>query len=195
MAAPSPRDITELLLEWRGGDIAALDRLVPLVYAELRRLARRAMTRERAGHDLQTTALIHEAYMRLVDSSRVHWQSRAHFYAVSAQLMRRILVDFARARGSRKRGGGVQPLELREGMAVAPGEERPDLVALDEALETLAAQDARKSRVVELRFFGGLSVEETAEALGVSRRTVLREWSLAQAWLHRALRAKAADGD
>jgi RNA polymerase sigma factor (TIGR02999 family) len=186
VATPSSEDVTQLLLAWAAGDQAALEQLTPLVYRELHRLARRAMARERPGHTLQTTALVHEAYLRLIDSSRVRWQNRAHFFAVSAQLMRRILVDFARSRQYQKRGGKARHVDLEEAVVVSP-KRAADLVALDDALSQLASIDARKGQVVELRFFGGLSVEETAEVLEISPRTVLREWSLAQAWLHREL--------
>ena len=159
--------ITELLLAWNNGDERALQRLVPVVHDELRRLAHRHMKGERSGHPLQTTALVNEAYLRLVDSSRVQWQNRAHFFAVSAQLMRRILVDVARARQKRKRGGDVVQVSLDEALVISD-EPGPDVLALDDALKALAAFDERKSKVVELRYFGGLSVSETAEALGVS---------------------------
>ena len=162
-----PVSITKLLLAWNGGDQAALHRLMPLVHDELRRLAHRYMRGERSGHPLQTTALVNEAYVRLVDSSRVRWQNRAHFFAVSAQLMRRILVDVARTRQKRKRGGGAVQVSFDEALAVAGGPGL-DVIALDDALRALAAFDERKSKVVELRYFGGLSVDETAEALGVS---------------------------
>ncbi len=183
------QEITQLLLAWNGGDEQALDRLMPLVQDELHRLAHRYMAGERAGHPLQTTALINEAYLRLIDSSRVRWQNRSHFFAVSAQLMRRILVDVARARNKRKRGGDVVQVSLDEAMVVTrePG---TDLIALDDALTTLATFDERKSRIIELRFFGGLSVEETAEVLKVSAATVLRDWGLAKAWLLRELQTK-----
>ncbi|HTR03691.1 MAG TPA: sigma-70 family RNA polymerase sigma factor [Thermoanaerobaculia bacterium] len=184
--APSAGDVTALLKRWSAGDAAAFERLVPLVHAELRRLAHREMGRERAGHTLQTTALVNEAYLRLVDSSRVRWQDRAHFFAMSAQLMRRILVDHARARRARKRGGGARQVELDEALVVSP-ERGSDLVALDDALQALAFVDARKAQVVELRYFGGLSANESAEALGVSPETVLRDWRLAKAWLLREL--------
>jgi RNA polymerase sigma factor (TIGR02999 family) len=184
--AESNEAITELLLAWGKGDESALERLMPIVYAELRRLAHRYMNRERRGHTLQTTALVNEAYLKLIDSSRVRWQNRAHFFAVSAQLMRHILVDFARSRQSQKRGGAVHHVSLDEALVVeaARGD---DLVALDNALTALAAIDKRKSEVVELRFFGGLSVEETAEVLKVSTDTVMRDWRLAKAWLLREL--------
>jgi RNA polymerase sigma factor (TIGR02999 family) len=184
--ASEPRSVTGLLLEWGRGDESALERLLPLVHEELRRLAHREMARERAGHTLQTTALVNEAYMRLVDVARVQWQDRAHFFAMSARLMRRILVDHARARGSLKRGGAATRVALDEAIPVAP-ERAADLVALDDALQALAAVDERKSRVVELRYFGGLSVEETAEAVGVSPETVMRDWKLAKSWLLREL--------
>jgi len=192
---PSPgekrksEEITELLLAWREGDDQALDRLMPLVQAELHRLAHCYMAGERAGHPLQTTALINEAYLRLIDSSRVRWQSRSHFFAVAAQLMRRILVDVARARHKRKRGGDAVQVSLDEALILSP-QPGPDLIALDDALTSLATFDARKSRVIELRFFGGLSVEETAEVLGISAATVMRDWGLARIWLLRELERK-----
>jgi RNA polymerase sigma-70 factor (ECF subfamily) len=186
MAASSSHAVTVLLLEWRQGEQAALERLVPLVYAELRRIAHRYMNRERIGHTLQTTDLVNEAYLRLIDASQVRWQDRAHFFAISAQLMRRILVDFARSRRYLKRGGGAQKVSFDEALAVSPGQGR-DLVALNDALEALALKDNRKSRVVELRFFGGLSVEETAAVLEVSPDTVHRDWRLAKAWLSREM--------
>ena len=173
-------------MAWRAGDGDALRRLVPLVEAQLHAIARRCMHGERAGHSLQATALVNEAYVRLVDAQRIRWQDRAHFLAMSARLMRRVLVDHARARGYQKRGGGAVKVTLIE--AMGGSDERPhDLVALDDALNALAAFDARKSHVVELRFFGGLSVEETAVALGVSADTVLRDWTFAKAWLMREL--------
>ncbi len=180
------QEITQLLLAWNEGDEQALARLMPLVQDELHRLAHRYMAGERSGHPLQTTALINEAYLRLIDSSRVRWQNRSHFFAVSAQLMRRILVDVARARDKQKRGGDVIHVSLDEAMIVSrePG---PDVIALDDALTTLATFDPRKSKVIELRFFGGLSVEETAEVLGVSPVTVMRDWGLAKIWLLREL--------
>jgi RNA polymerase sigma-70 factor, ECF subfamily len=186
MRTHSPEEITGLLVAWGAGDESALAALTPLVYEELHRLAHRYMGGERPGHSLQTTALVNEAYLRLIDWKNVRWQNRAHFFAVSAQLMRRILVDFARARGYQKRGGGVQAVTL-EDAAVVTDDKSADMVALDEALTSLAELDARQSRVVELRYFGGLSLEETAEVLRVSPGTVRRDWSLARAWLHREL--------
>jgi RNA polymerase sigma factor (TIGR02999 family) len=179
--------VTELLLAWGNGDKAALERLTPLVYDELHRLARHYMHHEHRGHTLQATALVNEAYVRLVDIKRMRWQNRAHFFAVSANLMRRILVDFARARRSHKRGDGAEKVSLDAALLVAE-EPGSDLVALDDALTALAAFDPRKSRVVELRFFGGLSVDETADALQVSTDTVTRDWQTAKAWLLRELR-------
>jgi RNA polymerase sigma-70 factor (ECF subfamily) len=164
------------------GDHDALDALLPLVYAELRRLAAGYLRRERHGHTLQPTALVHEAYLRMIDQTQVRWQNRAHFFGVAAQMMRRILVDHARSQQAEKRGGDVQKLSLDENIDVS-GERASDLVALDEALQRLAEIDPTKSRVVELRFFGGLSVEETAEVLGVSAPTVKRQWRMAKAWL------------
>jgi len=180
------QEITQLLLAWNEGDEQALDRLMPLVQDELHRLAHRYMTGERPGHPLQTTALINEAYLRLIDSSRVRWQNRSHFFAVSAQLMRRILVDVARARNKLKRGGDSVQVSLDEALVISR-EPSADLVALDDALKTLATFDERKSKVIELRFFGGLSIEETAEVLKVSPATVMRDWGLAKIWLLREL--------
>jgi RNA polymerase sigma factor (TIGR02999 family) len=177
-----PQEVTQLLLAWSHGDRAALDRLIPLVSTELHRLAHHYMRGERAGHTLQTTALVNEAYVRLVDASRVEWRDRAHFFAVSANLMRRILVDFARKRRYQKRGGGAVMIALDEDDIPSP-QPGPDIVALDAALEALAAFDARASTIVELRFFGGLTVEETAEVVGMSPRTIKREWAAAKAWL------------
>jgi RNA polymerase sigma factor (TIGR02999 family) len=184
-------EITRLLRAWGNGDQAALDRLTPVVYDELRRMARRYMHRERDGHTLQTTALVNEAYLRLVDVTHVDWQDRAHFFAVSAQMMRRILVDAARARASSKRGGQAVRAELDEIPDLSSGRDR-EIVAIDDALEALAALDPRKARVIELRFFGGLSVEETAEVLKISPQSVLRDWKLAKAWLMRELSHKSA---
>jgi RNA polymerase sigma factor (TIGR02999 family) len=188
----SSKEVTQLLLAWNGGDKEALDRLMPLVYDELRRLARRYMMRESPGHTLQTTALVNEAYMRLVDWKNVQWQNRAHFFGVSAQLMRRILVDFARSRQQLKREGAAQPVSLDEALVVS-SERGQDLVALDDALKALAEIDERKSRIVEMRFFGGLSVEETAEVVGIAPITVMREWTKAKAWLYRELNRAATD--
>ena len=189
MTIPSTQEVTEMLVAWGNGDKSALEKLIPLVHDELHRLAHRYMNREGAGHMLQTTALVNEAYLRLVDSSHVRWQNRAHFFAVSAQLMRRILVDFARSRNYLKRGGNAVQVSLDKVLAISP-EQDADLVALDEALDALAAVDERKSRVVELHFFGGLSIEETAEVLKVSADTVMRDWRLAKVWLLRELSAE-----
>jgi RNA polymerase sigma factor (TIGR02999 family) len=190
----SPGAVTEWLVAWSNGDEAALERLVPVVHAELRRLARREMRRERPEHTLQTTALVNEAYLRLVDVRGVSWNDRAHFFAMAARLMRRVLVDHARSRRYQKRGGGTKAVPFEEGLAVAP-QPGTDLVALDDALLALAELDPRKSQVVELRFFGGLSVEETAAALDVSPSTVLRDWRLAKSWLLRELEGRAGDAD
>jgi RNA polymerase sigma factor (TIGR02999 family) len=184
--ASDPAEVTQLLLAWRAGDAAALERLVPLVHAELRRIARGFMRKERAGHTLQTSALVNEAYLRLIDARRVAWQNRTHFFAISASLMRRILVDAARERQARKRGGSDERVVLDEGLIAGP-RRNEDLVALDEALSALAAVDERKSKVVELRFFGGLNETEIAEALQVSPETVRRDWRLAKSWLLRFL--------
>jgi RNA polymerase sigma factor (TIGR02999 family) len=178
----SQHEVTRLLVQLTDGDNAALGDLLPLVYAELRRLAANYLRRERQGHTLQPTALVHEAYLRMIDQTQVRWQNRAHFFGVAAQMMRRILVDHARAQQAEKRGGDVQKFSLDENIDVS-GERASDLVALDEALARLAEIDPQKSRVVELRFFGGLSVEETAEVLGVSAPTVKRQWRMAKAWL------------
>ena len=186
MGTPTPGAVTVLLRAWSDGDESALDRLLPLVEAELRRLARGYMGRERRGHTLQTTAVVNEAFLRLTDARGVRWQDRAHFLGISARLMRRVLVDHARARGYRKRGGGAQRVTLDERL-VAPADPGLDVLALDRALEALAQVDPRKSRTVELRFFGGLSVEETAEVLHVSPDTVKRDWRLAKLWLLREL--------
>jgi len=193
MADLSTHDVTELLEAWGGGDEAALERLVPLVHAELHRLARRYMGRERDGHTLQTSALVNEAYARLIKWKDARFENRAHFFGVSAQLMRRILVDFARAR-PRPREETARRVALDEALLVVSDERDTDLVALDEALEELAKLDARKSKIVELRFFGGLSVEETAEYLKISPVTVMREWAKAKAWLYRELCAGDGEG-
>jgi len=174
-------------LAWRGGDEAALQKLLPLVHDELTRMARRYMANERPGRTLQATALVNEAFVRLVDLQRVNWQNRAHFMAMAARLMRRVLVDAARSRQADKRGGEMVRITFDEAL-VAGHEPGGDVLALDEALKALAALDDRKSRVVELRFFGGLSIEETAEAIGVSPKTVLRDWDFAKAWLQREMR-------
>ncbi len=179
----SPKDVTELLVDWRNGDKRALDQLIPLVYNELHRIASRYLRRERQGHTLQTTALINEAYMRIVDQNSVNWQNRAHFFGVAAQMMRRILVDHARSHLYAKRGGGAQKLTLDEAIAT-PQERDLDLVALDDALSTLAAIDPQQSRIIELRFFGGLTIEETAEVVSISPATVKRDWNMAKAWLY-----------
>ena len=186
-------EVTQLLNEWSNGDQAALDKLMPLVYGELRLMARRYMARQNPSHTLQTTALINEAYLKLVGQAEKHWQNRAHFFGVAAQAMRCILVDYARSRQYEKRGGGAQQVSLDEALTVSH-ERAAELVALDDALQELAKVDPRKCRVVELRFFGGLSVEETAEALKVSEVTVMRDWSLAKAWLHREL-SKGGEDD
>jgi RNA polymerase sigma factor (TIGR02999 family) len=181
------QEVTLLLQAWRGGDEGALAKLVPLVYGELHRIAHRYMARERVGHTLQTTAVVNEAYLRLIDARQVEWKDRAHFLAISAKLMRRILVEFARSRGRNKRGGDVHKVELDEAMLVPP-QRGTDLAALDDALTALAAIDERKARVIELRFFGGLSVEETAEVLNVSPDTIMRDWRLAKVWLWREMK-------
>jgi len=193
MKETAGHEITQLLKAWSEGEPTALEKLVPLVYQELQRMARRYMAQERPGHTLQTTALVHEAYVRLVDTAQTSFESRAEFFAVCAQVMRHILVDWARSRQALKRGGRVAPLELDEALAVGevPGR---DLVALDDALKALTAQDPRKGQVVELRFFGGLSVEETATVLKVSPETVMRDWKLAKSWLRRELRGANKSG-
>ncbi len=189
MAEDSPTQVTSLLRAWRDGDQAALDKLTPIVYSELHRIAHRYMQRERADHTLQTSALVNEAYIRLVGASRVDWKNRAHFFAVSSTLMRRILVDFARSRASQKKGGNVPKVELDEGV-VSTRHRIEDLLALDESLTALEEFDARKARVVELHSFGGLSPEETAEALGISPDTVFRDWRLAKAWLQKRMKGE-----
>ena len=184
--APPPGRITDLLIAWRDGDESALDELVPLVHAELRRLARRHMRGERGGHTLQTTALVNEAYLRLLDTSRMQWNDRGHFFAMASLLMGRILKDHASTRGAQKRGGGVRPVSLDEAHAVVV-EQPTDFVALHDALAALAAEDARKAQVVRMRYYGGLSVAETAAALSVSVETVARDWRIAKMWLLREL--------
>jgi RNA polymerase sigma factor (TIGR02999 family) len=192
MAVPSTQEITQLLIAWNDGDVAALEQLTPLVHAELHRLAKRYMAGERQGHILQTTALVNEAWLRLIDWRNVEWQNRAHFFGLAAQMMRRILVDFARAQHREKRGGDALLVSLSEAANV-PQEQGADLVALDDALQALEKLDPRQARVVELRFFAGLSHEETAEALNVSVGTARRDWSLAEAWLYRELSKGGAD--
>jgi len=189
----SQHDVTRLLKAWSAGDEGALEQLVPLVYNELHRLAHCYMSLERSGQTLQTTALVHEAYIRLVDVKQVDWQDRAHFYAICARLMRRILVDFGRSRSYQKRGGGITHVQLDEAATVSAGI-GSELVAVDEALKRLAELDLRKSQVIELRFFGGLSVEETASVLKVSSETVMRDWRLARSWLIRELSPEKPHG-
>jgi RNA polymerase sigma factor (TIGR02999 family) len=186
MNAARPCDVTKLLRDWVGGDRGALDRLMPVIYGELRKIAAGYMRRERAGHTLQTTALINEAYLRMIDVERMQLHDRAHFFALCAKMMRRILVDHARSHGYLKRGGGAQRVTLEEALVVGP-EATPDLIAIDDALNALAIRDKRKARVVELRFFGGLNVDEIARVLDVSPQTVLRDWSLSKAWLTREM--------
>ncbi|HZM86709.1 MAG TPA: sigma-70 family RNA polymerase sigma factor [Blastocatellia bacterium] len=189
---PSPNEVTQLLLAWSQGDRSALEELIPLVYDELHKMARRYMIREQAANTLQTTALVNEAYLRMVDMRKVQWQNRAHFFAVSAQLMRRILVDFARSRNYQKRGGGKRKVTLDDALEVSPRQDA-DLVLLDDALNALAIVDDRKRKVVELRFFGGLTVEETAHVLEVSSDTVMRDWKMAKVWLLREMSGKDRD--
>jgi RNA polymerase sigma factor (TIGR02999 family) len=178
--------VTQLLINWSNGDRAALDKLMPLVYDELHRLAHRYMSRERPDHTLQTTALVHEAYLRLIDQTHVRWQNRAHFFGIAANVMRQILLQHARSHHAAKRGGARPSLSLEDAVGLSK-EPAVDLVALDDALTSLAAYDPQKSRIVELRFFGGLTVDETAEVLGLSPRTVKREWRVAKAWLYNAM--------
>jgi RNA polymerase sigma factor (TIGR02999 family) len=187
MEAPQSHEVTQLLQAWSAGDEEALQKLTPFVYQELHRAARRYMAGERLEHTLQATALINEVYLRLIDAKRMDWQNRAHFFAVCAQLMRRILTDFARSRRYQKRGGGAAHMPLDEALVVGSQPDR-DLIELDEALKKLSTVDERKGRVVELRFFGGLDVKETAEVLNVSSETVMRDWRLAKVWLVRELR-------
>jgi RNA polymerase sigma factor (TIGR02999 family) len=190
MSSQNPPDVTWLLAEWAGGDEGALDRLMPLVYQELRRIADRALGRERQGHTLQATALVHEAYLRLVQQHSAQFQNRAHFFAIASQVVRRILVDHARRRASIKRGAGEARVILD--MDVADDAPSVDALALDEALERLASLDSQQARIVEMRFFGGLTVEETADVLKISPRTVKRDWSMARAWLRRELSGSSA---
>jgi RNA polymerase sigma-70 factor (ECF subfamily) len=186
MECESPNEITQLLKDWRGGDSKALDTLLPRVYKELRRLARHQLRNERADHTLQSGALVHEAYLRLVGASSPQWESRTHFFAIAAQLMRQILVDYARRHGAVKRGGTMYKLPLEDAMA-EPRRAEVDVVALDDALQALARIDERQSRVVELRFFGGLSLNEISEVLEIAPATVQRDWTAARAWLHREM--------
>jgi RNA polymerase sigma-70 factor (ECF subfamily) len=191
LMTPSPNEVTQLLIAWGNGDRAARDELMPLVYEELRRLAHRYMDRERPDHTLQTSALVNEAYIRLIDQKDVQWQNRAHFFGIAAQMMRRILVDYARKRGFAKRGGEARAVSLEEAMIVSD-ERAATVVALDDALKSLAELDPRKSQIVELRFFGGMSIEETAEVLAISTGTVTRDFTLAKAWLRREMTAASA---
>jgi len=186
MTKSAPEEVSQLLKDWSDGDQAALDKVMPVVYQELRRLAHHYMRKERVGHTLQTTALVNEAYLRLADYKKMRWQSRTHFFAVAAQVMRRILVENARSRNYAKRGGGAQKVELDETAVVSAGRSA-EVIAVDEALTELESWDARKGRIVELRFFGGLSIEETAEVLKISTTTVQREWRSAKAWLYKAI--------
>jgi len=188
----SPNQITEQLIAWSNGDEAALERLIPAVYQELRRMAQHYLRGEDSGHSLQPTALVHEAYLRLIDQTKVEWQNRAHFFGVAAQMMRRILIDHAKAKHRVKRGGTAVKVMLDEN-ANFTHERASELLALDDALQRLARMDERKSRIVELRYFGGLTVEETAQVLGISDKTVMRDWNLAKAWLYRELTNNAAD--
>ena len=185
--AENPGNLTQMLKQWSDGNQSVLNELMPLVYDELRRQASRYLRRERAGHTLQTTALIHEAYLKLIDQKTVAWQNRSHFFAIAAQAMRRILVDYARERKREKRGGAAENLPIDEAFQIAAKEKGVDLIALDEALTRLAEFDERQARIVELRFFSGLDNDETAQVLGVSNATVRRDWNMAKAWLHRQL--------
>jgi RNA polymerase sigma factor (TIGR02999 family) len=183
---PLPHDVTQLLVAWSNGDEAARDQLIPLVYEELHRLAHHYMNRERPGHTLQTSALVNEAFVRLVDQRDVHWQNRAHFFGIAAQMMRRVLVDYARSRQYQKRGGDAVQVSLNEELIVS-NEQTAEVVALDDALKSLATFDQRKCQIVELRFFAGLSIEEAAQVLGISPGTVMRDWTLAKAWLRKEI--------
>lgn len=191
MSEPHPDNVTQLLVSWSQGDQQALKELTPLVYKELRRLAGHYLRRERPDHTLQGTALVHEAYLRLVDQKRVKWQNRAHFFGVAAQMIRRILVDHARGHRAEKRGADAVKLSLDEVLTI-PEERNLDLVALDDALSALASLDPQQGRIVELRFFGGLSIEETAEVIGISPATVKRDWAMAKAWLYRDMSQRAS---
>ena len=190
---PSPHEVTQLLVSWSNGNQAARDQLMGVVYDELHRLARRYMRRESPGHTLQTSALLNEAFLRLVDQKNVHWQNRAHFFAIAAQMMRRILVDHARSRDYAKRGGGARAVSLDEGLIVSDARNE-EVVNIHEALERLTEFDSRKGQIVELRFFGGLSIEETAKVLDVSPGTVMRDWTLAKAWLAREISPESVGG-
>ncbi len=191
--ARGPSDVTALLIEWRAGDNGAVEKLLPLVHGELKRIARRHMAGERPDHVLQATALVNEVYIKLIDIRRVQWQDRAHFFAMAARLMRRVLVDFARARNNQKRGGALHRVTFDQNLPVA-SDSPDDLIAIDDALRALAVQYERKAQVVELRFFGGLSVEETAEVLKISQETVMRDWKFAKNWLMRELSRNKTDG-
>ena len=186
-AGGNPLDVTQMLKEWSDGNQNIFDKLMPLVYEELRRQASRYLRKERSNHTLQTTALIHEAYLKLIDQKNVEWQNRAHFFAIAAQAMRRILVDYARERKREKRGGAAENLPLDEAFAIVSREKSVDLVALDEALNKLAKFDERQAKVVELRYFSGLSIDEAAEVLNVSNVTIRRDWNMAKAWLHQEI--------
>jgi RNA polymerase sigma factor (TIGR02999 family) len=190
VTTPSPEEVTQLLVAWNNGDKVALNRLMPLVYQELHRLARRRLDAEQAGHTLQTTALVHEAYIRLLGQKEARWQNRAHFFAIATRMMRRILVDYARSRRYAKRGGEARKVPFDE-MRITTGGKAARVLALDAALTTLAELDERKARLVELRFFGGLSIDDTAKVLGISAGTVKRDWTLAKAWLQRELSNEA----
>lgn len=189
---PSPPQVTQLLVAWGNGDEVARDELISVVYQELHRLAHHYMKRESPGHTLQTSALVNEAFVRLVDQRNVQWQNRSHFYAIAAQMMRRILVDYARSLRYAKRGGGARPVSLDDALMVSE-ERSAEVVNVHEALERLAKFDSRKAQIVELRFFGGLSIQETAEMLGVSAGTVMRDWTLAKAWLHKEMSVVSSD--
>ena len=183
----NPHDVTQLLLKWSQGDQGAVDELLPMVYRELHKIAHRYLNKERGEHTLQTTALVHEAYIKLIDQTRVQWQNRAHFFGIAAQAMRRILVDNARQRLAGKRGSGAEKISIEDNQIDISDEKASNLIELDFALKKLAELDPNKSRLVELRYFGGLSLEETAEVLGVSRPTVIRQWRLAKAWLYKEI--------
>jgi RNA polymerase sigma factor (TIGR02999 family) len=193
MGDPEANEVTELLLAWSAGDQEALDELMPIVYQELHRLAHFQLAKERKGHTLQTTALVNEAYLKLIDQKKVQWQNRSHFFAIAATVMRRILVDYARSRQNTKLRNGASVLPLNEALIVSP-ERVKETILLDEALTTLSKQDERKARIVELRFFAGFSIEETAELLGVSPGTVMKDWTLAKAWLQREMHGSRSDG-